>query len=320
MVNKPLVSILIPVFNREDLVSTAIESALNQSYEDLEIILGDNCSTDGTWEVIKHYSNKDERIVAFRNITNIGPVKNWKKCLDHARGKYTKILFSDDILMPDCIERMVDALMIHSDCAFVFSSVIIGPTLSDVKREYYSGTDKKIEKKIYYDKVIDGLMPFSPGAALFRTIDIKINLLLDFPTFKRNEYSVHGAGPDSMIYALTSLQYDFIFSISEPLIYFKSHKNSISTENLNNSVFESYVSVWVWFFFLHVNRISALKYLAFTWIRSLRLEKRSFNPLKFASIYNSNLRITDKSILFYFIIIRGLSLILSQFSFKNNKI
>jgi glycosyltransferase involved in cell wall biosynthesis len=312
-VNKPLVSILIPVFNRDELVGAAIESALNQSYESVEIIIGDNCSTDETWKVIKDYSSRDRRIIAFRNDTNIGPVKNWKKCLDFASGEYVKILFSDDILMTNCIEKMVNALISHSDCAFVFSTVVIGPNIGDVKREYYLGTDNKVVKKEYYDKVIDGLVPFSPGAALFRTVDIKHNLRLDFPTFKNNEYSVHGAGPDVMIYALTSLKYDFVFSISDSLIYFKSHKNSISTENRNNSIFESYVSVWIWFFLFYVNRISALKYLAFSWIRSLRLVKRSFNPLKFASIYYPDISFKDKICLFYFIIIRGLILGFNKF-------
>ena len=93
---QPLVSIVIPVFNRETLVQEAIESALKQTYDNIEIVVVDNCSTDKTWEVLQKYNNP--KIKIFRNNTNIGPVLNWKKGIELSSGEYIKLLFSDDMI------------------------------------------------------------------------------------------------------------------------------------------------------------------------------------------------------------------------------
>lgn len=76
--NEPLVSIIIPVFNRDSLVIDAIDSALNQTYKNIEIIVIDNKSLDNTWTNIQKYK-QDKCIRLFQNTINIGPVLNWKR-------------------------------------------------------------------------------------------------------------------------------------------------------------------------------------------------------------------------------------------------
>ncbi len=66
----PVASILIPVFNREELVQRAIQSALAQTLSDIEVIVVDNASTDSTWEVVQGLAGTDRRIHAYRNETN----------------------------------------------------------------------------------------------------------------------------------------------------------------------------------------------------------------------------------------------------------
>lgn len=85
-----LVSILIPVYNRENLVGETIESAINQTYKNIEIIIVDNCSTDNTWQVLQDYAQKDNRIRIFQNPENIGLVRNWERCIDVANNRYYK--------------------------------------------------------------------------------------------------------------------------------------------------------------------------------------------------------------------------------------
>ena len=101
----PLVSLLIPVYNRETLIGPCIESALAQTVDDLEIIVSDNASTDATWETCQKYAARDSRVRIFRNCENIGPVHNWARCLAHARGRLGKFLFSDDQIYPHYLER-----------------------------------------------------------------------------------------------------------------------------------------------------------------------------------------------------------------------
>lgn len=95
----PLVSIIITSYNRAGTVGRAIESALAQDYQNLEIIITDNCSTDNSEEVIKNYIS-DPRIKYNRNTSNIGMLGNFHKAIDElAIGKYFAIVNSDDYLI-----------------------------------------------------------------------------------------------------------------------------------------------------------------------------------------------------------------------------
>src|SRR5690606_35808884 len=118
-----LVSIIIPVYNRVNIISETIESALGQRYEDFEVVIVDNASTDGTWEIIQQYALNDSRVRVFRNDHNIGAVWNWKRALYEALGYYGKILWSDD-LIDEAFLEMTFALF-EEDVAFVYSKVRI---------------------------------------------------------------------------------------------------------------------------------------------------------------------------------------------------
>ena len=80
MDNQPSVCIMIPVFNQADFVAKAVESALAQDYENLKIVVSDDCSSDDTYEKIKIYLTNN-KITYKRNHTNIGRVANYRKCL-----------------------------------------------------------------------------------------------------------------------------------------------------------------------------------------------------------------------------------------------
>src|SRR5437879_4126737 len=96
----PLVSILIPLYNREQLLGPCIQSALDQTVRGFEVVIVDNASTDGTWQVCQAFAAKDSRVRIFRDPVNIGPVRNLQRCIQEARGQYGKILFSDDLIKP----------------------------------------------------------------------------------------------------------------------------------------------------------------------------------------------------------------------------
>jgi len=118
---KPLVSIVITSYNRVGMISEAIESALQQDYENLEIIISDNCSTDNTLEVIQKYKS-DPRIKIFCNETNIGMIGNFKVSIEtYARGKYFVNLCSDDLLSyPGFISDAVKLMDSHNNVSIVF--------------------------------------------------------------------------------------------------------------------------------------------------------------------------------------------------------
>lgn len=230
-----LVSILIPVYNRESLIGETIDSALNQTYKNIEIIIGDNCSTDNTWQIIQEYRQNDSRIKAFQNKTNIGPVKNWKRCIDEASGKYGKILWSDDLIAPDFIEKTVPYLEDHQDVGFVLTGIKLFD--DDIDASYPIGMP--LSTGIYpSDKYVSGVItgvhyPVSPGCALFRLKDLKKNLLVDIPNKVNSDFSMHAIGPDLLIFLLTAHNYKQFACIEKHLSYFRKHDDSITVSSNN---------------------------------------------------------------------------------------
>jgi glycosyltransferase involved in cell wall biosynthesis len=106
--SRPLVSIGIPTYNRADgYLRECIESAVNQTYSNIEIIISDNCSTDGTSNLVNGIA--DPRIRYFRHEKNIGANNNFNYCLEQAKGDYFLLLHDDDLIDPDFINVCMQA-------------------------------------------------------------------------------------------------------------------------------------------------------------------------------------------------------------------
>ena len=107
----PRVSVLIPTYNYARYLPEAIESVLEQDWRDLELLISDDCSTDGSREVISRYAAQDSRVRFHIHRTNLGLVENWNWCLAEARGEYVKFLFGDDKLAtPQALTKLVNLL------------------------------------------------------------------------------------------------------------------------------------------------------------------------------------------------------------------
>ena len=114
----PLVSIGLPVFNGGRRVSATIENILAQTYENFELIISDNCSTDDTAKICENYAAKDKRVKYFRQTTNIGATKNFHFVLEQAQGKYFFWNAGDDVRSADFVAVNVAFLEANPDyCA-----------------------------------------------------------------------------------------------------------------------------------------------------------------------------------------------------------
>lgn len=124
MSNNPqkLVSIVIAAYNIEKYVSQTIESALNQTYKNIEVIIVNDGSTDGTSNIIETYAKKDTRIVIF-NQANKGVSAARNAGFKIAKGEYFCIVDADDIMLPIKIESQVDFLENNSSADFAYSKV-----------------------------------------------------------------------------------------------------------------------------------------------------------------------------------------------------
>lgn len=109
----PKVSICIPSYNHGRFIADCIESIINQSFRDWELIITDDASTDNTEEVVRPFLSQDQRVSFHRNPKNLGMVANWNRSLFLATGEYVKVLGSDDFLERDCLRRAVAILDHH---------------------------------------------------------------------------------------------------------------------------------------------------------------------------------------------------------------
>jgi hypothetical protein len=119
---EPLVTVSIPVYNRPELLAETLDSVLAQTYEELEILVVDNASTDDTVAVAMSYAEKDSRVAVHQNTHNIGSLDNYRRCMELARGEYMKLLCSDDLLAPRAIARLVDAISAEEGLVLATSS------------------------------------------------------------------------------------------------------------------------------------------------------------------------------------------------------
>lgn len=122
MSKSPKVSVCIPVYNGVNYLSRALDNILEQTYTDLEILIANDCSTDETLSVIESYAARDKRIVYWTNEKNLRLFGNYNRCMEKASGEYIKLFAHDDLLAPDCIEKMLKVLEEKPEIALVTSS------------------------------------------------------------------------------------------------------------------------------------------------------------------------------------------------------
>src|SRR5712664_4480750 len=105
-----MISICIPTYNRAATLAKAIASAQAQTYRDLEIVVVDNHSNDGTEAMVREAASADPRIRFVRHDKNLGMARNFSACIAEARGEHVKFLCDDDLLEPGCVAKLADAL------------------------------------------------------------------------------------------------------------------------------------------------------------------------------------------------------------------
>ncbi|HID65334.1 MAG TPA: glycosyltransferase family 2 protein, partial [Anaerolineae bacterium] len=108
--SQPLVSVVTPVYNAEPYLAECIESVLAQTYENWEYIIVNNCSTDHSLEIARHYAQQDARIHIHNNDEFLKQFQNWNHAMRQIspESKYCKVVHADDWLFPECLARMVE--------------------------------------------------------------------------------------------------------------------------------------------------------------------------------------------------------------------
>lgn len=115
MNERPLVSVLMTAYNREQYIVEAIKSVLASSYTNFELIVVDDCSSDNTVEIARAYEENDKRVKVYVNENNLGDYPNRNVAAGYAKGEFIMYLDSDDTILKDGIERCLNMMLKYPD-------------------------------------------------------------------------------------------------------------------------------------------------------------------------------------------------------------
>jgi hypothetical protein len=165
-VARPLVSVLVTAYNREDFIAEAIESVLAQTLGDFELIVSDDRSTDGTVAIANEYARRDPRVRVSVNERNLGDYGNRRVIAGLARGQFLKYHDSDDVMYAHCLSTMVALLSAEPRAAFALSA----------SRHWPGGPCPMLSTpRLSYEREFlgSGLFQLGPASALFRADEFR---------------------------------------------------------------------------------------------------------------------------------------------------
>jgi glycosyltransferase involved in cell wall biosynthesis len=150
---QPRVSIGMPIYNAESLLTRALDALLNQTYTDFELIISDNASTDTTWAICEAYARKDSRISLYRNETNYGYVYNFNRVLELAQGEYFMWAAHDDLWEPQFLAECVRNLDEHPEAILAFTGfkrIILYTEQATILNPHFSNEPQAYRRVIEY--------------------------------------------------------------------------------------------------------------------------------------------------------------------------
>jgi glycosyltransferase involved in cell wall biosynthesis len=218
--NSPL-QVFIPVYNDIVYFTRALDSVRRQQDVDVEVIVSDNASTDGSYEYAREIADFDSRVVVHRNTNNIGHTANLNRFADYVTADYYMLLCSDDMLgSPMALKRASDILAQNIDVVSVYSDML-----------YVDGNDRKLARRRFRRSG-----PFDPQATLRASI-LSLRNLFGIPLLNRRSACIDVRYPEDLNYvgdiyfSARAAERGRIFHIPEPLIW-----NRFTGKNLTGTL------------------------------------------------------------------------------------
>jgi len=144
----PLVTIALCTYNGEEFLKEQLDSLVAQTYQNIEVVVIDDCSTDNTYNIVLSYAEKHPNFSVYRNEENIGFLKNFEKALSHCHGELIALCDQDDLWHTEKIALQVaaigDNIMIYHDSEFIDENGnLLGEKISD-DHNFYRGDEPKV--------------------------------------------------------------------------------------------------------------------------------------------------------------------------------
>ena len=215
----PLVSVVTPVYNGEKFLDECIQSVVAQTYQNWEHIILNNCSSDRTLEIAEKYAASDNRIRVFSNRTLLPIMKNWNQALRYMspESTYCKIVHADDLLFPECVQRMVELAQAHPSAGLIGSYCLWGDRVVSDGLPYGQAffTGKEIGRLTLLNRIY---CFWSPSALVIRS-DIIRNRAHFY-----NENHLH-ADVEACYEILKESDFDFVHQV---LTFIRKHDESMT--------------------------------------------------------------------------------------------
>ncbi|HEO98691.1 MAG: glycosyltransferase family 2 protein [Campylobacterales bacterium] len=245
--NKATVTIVTPSYNSEKFIAQTIESVLNQTYREWEMIIVDDKSTDNTVELIEPYAQKDKRIKYIVLEENSGPAVARNRAIEEAQGRYIAFLDADDLWMPQKLEKQI-TFMQRENIALSYTGYYRFEQSTDQIKDEIT-----VPLKVDYHE----LLKQNIIGCLTAVYDTKIVGKVTMPLIRKRQ--------DFGLWLKILKEVPYAYAINEPLAYYRIHNDSISSNKIISSQYN-------WKLYREVEKLpwyKALYYFAWYTYRSL---------------------------------------------------
>jgi len=238
--DKPRVSVVVPNYNHAQFLPKRIDSILGQSFQDFEVLLLDDCSSDDSRSILSQYANNPRVRIRLNEVNSGSPFKQWNKGVDLARGEYVWIAESDDYSHPRFLERLVAVLDRDPGNAFVYcrswqvspddrTGGFIDPELPEAVRRRWTE-----------DYVVDGSAECRDYMTFCNTVPNASAVL-----FRKAIYECVGGADETLCLCgdwklwVSMAMKGRIAYIAEPLNYYRFHDTSVRAWSKVNGIWEA---------------------------------------------------------------------------------
>lgn len=220
---QPKVSVCIPVYNGENHLQETVESVLKQSYENIEVLIQDNASSDRTSIILGRLSDFDERIVVERNDYLASMAANWNLVVKRASGEYLILLSADDLIESNFIEECISVFRDEPNVNIVSTEHLLLTQKGSIKRKMRVHGGKRLMS--CFEILLKN--PFSINFTMFDRSFIKTNLMSRGVLFREPYFTC-----DYDLWIRLALNNSVLFFIDKPLAKYRVHEGSLSSNAL----------------------------------------------------------------------------------------
>lgn len=224
----PLVSVIIPNYNYAHFLAQRIDSVLNQSYQNIEIIILDDCSTDNSCEIIDKYKDeKKVKHIIYNKVNSGSTFKQWDKGFENATGEFIWIAECDDYAAPTFLEELVHIMQNDKTIKIGFSnSYWVTPERTFINRRCTIKKTSKIYngKKFIKSHMLKGNYIYNASMAIFRRDSIP------YTDFDYKNYKSCG----DKLFWISIANTGKVLYLCKPLNYFRIHSNKVTNKSIAN--------------------------------------------------------------------------------------